>query len=102
MFNIITRKTLLAYCKEYPKAANALLAWYYELIDADFQSFQQLKAVFGNASLVGDDRVVFNIMGNHYRLVVRMVFTYKAIQIKWFGTHAEYDKIDVATVIYKK
>jgi mRNA interferase HigB len=50
---------------------------------------------------VGDDRVVFNIMGNHYRLVVRIVFTYKAIQIKWFGTHAEYDRIDVSTVKYK-
>jgi mRNA interferase HigB len=102
MFNIITRKTLLAYCKQYPKASNALLEWYYELLEADFQSFQDLKAVYGNASLVGDDRVVFNIMGNHYRLVVRIVFTYKAIQIKWFGTHAEYDKIDVATVTYKK
>lgn len=101
MFNIITRKTLLAYCKKYPKASNALLAWYYELIEADFQSFQDLKAVYANASFVGDDRVVFNIMGNHYRLVVRIVFTYKAIQIKWFGTHAEYDKIDVSTVKYK-
>ena len=101
MFNIITRKTLLAYCKEYPKAANAMLEWYYELIDADFQSFQQLKAVYGNTSLVGDDRVVFNIMGNHYRLVVRMVFTYKVIQIKWFGTHTEYDQINVSKVKYK-
>ena len=101
MFNIITRKTLLAYCKLYPKASNALLEWYYELIEADFQNFQDLKAIYGNASLVGDDRVVFNIMGNHYRLVVRMVFIYKAIQIKWIGTHAEYDKIDVTTVKYK-
>jgi mRNA interferase HigB len=40
-------------------------------------------------------------MGNHYRLVVRISFTYKAIQVKWFGTHAEYDKIDVKTVSYK-
>ncbi len=41
-------------------------------------------------------------MGNKYRLVVRMVFAYKAVQIKWFGTHAEYDKIDVTTVQYRK
>jgi mRNA interferase HigB len=53
-------------------------------------------------SLVGDDRVVFNIMGNKYRLVARLVFDYKAIQVKWFGTHAEYDKIDVAQVPFKK
>jgi len=101
MFNIITRKTLLAYCKKYPKASNALLEWYYEFIQADFKNFQELKSAYGNASLVGDDRVVFNIMGNHFRLVVRIVFTYKAIQIKWFGTHSEYDNIDVTNVSYK-
>lgn len=98
MFNIITRKTLLAYCQQYPQAANALLEWYHEILKADFSSFQELKAVYGNASLVGDDRVVFNIMGNHYRLVVRMLFTYKAVQIKWFGTHGEYDKINVTNI----
>lgn len=58
--------------------------------------------MYGNASLVADDRIVFNIMGNKYRLVVRMLFDYKAIQIKWFGTHAEYDKIDVKTIPFKK
>jgi len=101
MFNIIARKTLLAYCLLYPKAANALQEWYNEMILHEFKNFQELKAVYGNASVVGDDRVVFNIMGNHYRLVVRMVFDYKVIQIKWFGTHAEYDKIDVKTIKYK-
>lgn len=102
MFNIITRKALLAYCLQYPQAANALMEWYHELLEADFKNFQDLKAVYRNASIVGDDRVVFNIMGNHFRLVVRIVFTYKAIQIKWFGTHAEYDKIDVVTISFKK
>lgn len=101
MFNIITRKTLLDYCRKYPNAFSALSEWYHEFAKADFKNFQELKAVYTNASLVGDDRVVFNIMGNHYRLVVRISFTYKAIQVKWFGTHAEYDKIDVKTVSYK-
>ena len=58
--------------------------------------------MYGNASLVADDRVVFNIMGNKYRLVVRIAFEFKAIQIKWFGTHVEYDKIDVTIIQYKK
>jgi len=102
MFNVIARKTLLAYCVMYPRAANALKEWYREMELSDYASFQDLKAEYGNASLVGDDRVVFNIMGNHYRLVVRIVFDYKAVQIKWFGTHAEYDKVDVKTVQYKK
>lgn len=102
MFNIIARKTLLVYCGLYPKAANALKEWYREMETAEYGSFQQLKLQYGSASLVGDDRVVFNIMGNHFRLVVRMVFDYKTIQIKWFGTHAEYDQVDVKTVQYKK
>ena len=102
MFNIITRKTLLIYCLRYPKASNALLEWYAEFIKSDFQNFNELKSVYKSVSLVGDDRVVFNVMGNKYRLVVRMVFEYRAIQIKWFGTHAEYDEIDVETVKFKK
>lgn len=102
MFNIITRKTLLEYCKKYPDAAVALQGWYYELLKSEFRSFNELKEVYGSASLVGDDRVVFNIMGNKYRLVARMVFEYRAIQVKWFGTHAEYDKIDVIRVPFKK
>lgn len=103
VFNIIARKTLLDFCKQYPAAAAiALQQWYYELLKSDFKNFNELKKVYGNASLIKDDRVVFNIMGNKYRLVVRIVFEFKAIQVKWFGTHAEYDKIDVATVVYKK
>ena len=101
MFNIINRKILLAYGDAYPNAKNALFEWYYEFLHADFNNFQELKSVYGNASLVGDDRVVINILGNKYRLVIRVVFLYKTIQIKWFGTHKEYDKIDVATVKFK-
>jgi len=102
VFNIIARKTLLDYCKQYPNAATALQQWYHELLKSEFKNFNELKNVYGNASLIKDERVVFNIMGNKYRLVVRIVFEFKAIQIKWFGTHAEYDKINVATVIYNK
>lgn len=102
MFNIITRKSLLDYCLKYPQAANALQEWYYELITCEFKNFNELKFKYGSASLVSDDRVVFNIMGNKYRLVVRVVFQYKVIQVKWFGTHAEYDAIDVTSTIFKK
>jgi mRNA interferase HigB len=80
----------------------ALFEWYYELVISDFKNFNELKKVYVNVSLVSDDRVVFNIMGNKFRLVVRIVFEFKAIQIKWFGTHNNYDKIDVTTIQYKK
>jgi mRNA interferase HigB len=102
VFNIIARKILLDYCIKYPEAAIALQEWYYELLKSDFKNFNELKKVYGSTNLVGDDRVIFNIMGNKYRLVVRMVFEYKAIQVKWVGTHAEYDKIDVLAVRFKK
>lgn len=102
MFNIIARRTLLDYCRQYPSAANALKQWYAEWLSQDFSNFNEVKAVYGSVSIVGDDRAVFNIMGNKYRLVVRLVFDYKTIQIKWFGTHTEYDKIDVTTVQYQK
>ena len=102
MFNIITRKSLLQYCSKFPLAATPLQEWYYELINSNFKTFNELKLVYANASLVSDDRVVFNIMGNRFRLVVRIVFEYKVIQIKWFGTHAQYDKIDVKTIQNKK
>ena len=102
MFNIIARRTLLAYCKKYPDATTALLEWYYELLKTDFKNFNELKKVYGSASLIGDDRVIFNIMGNKYRLLVRMVFEYRVIQIKWFGTHSEYDRTDVKYIRYNK
>lgn len=102
MYNIIARKTLLAYHNKYPEAAIALGEWYYELLKSDYKNFNELKKVYSNVSLVGDDRVVFNIMGNKYRLVVRIAFEFKAIQIKWFGTHAAYDKTNVTIVKFKK
>ena len=93
---------MLGFCLKYPVARTALLEWYHELLKSDFENFNELKSEYGNASLVGDDRIVFNIMGNNFRLVVRIVFDFKVIQIKWFGTHDEYDKTDVATIQYKK
>ena len=98
MFNIIARKTLLDYCLRYPDVRNALLEWYHELEKSNFKNFNELKRIYPDASIVKDDRVVFNIAGNKYRLVVRIVFEFKTIQIKWFGTHAEYDKIDVSKI----
>ena len=102
MFNIIARKTLLDYCTKYPSAAIALQEWYHEMIHSDFKNLNELKMGYGNANHITDDRVVFNIMGNRYRLVVRIVFQYRVIQIKWFGTHTEYNEVDVTSTKFKK
>ncbi len=98
--NIINRKTVVYYGEKYPKAKNQLLAWYNEMLEQEFENFNELKAVYGNASIVNNQRVVFNIKGNEYRLVVSVNFRRKACYTIWFGTHKEYDKIDVATVSY--
>ena len=102
MFNIIARRTLLEYCDDYPEAEKALREWYHELLNSDFRNFNEVKEVYKSVSIVGDDRAVFNIMGNKYRLAVRMVFEFRTIQIKWFGTHSEYDKINVTKIKFKK
>ena len=102
VFNIIARKTLLDYCKKYPEAENPLLQWYHELIRCEFKNLNELKIAYPDCSIVKNGRVVFNISGNKFRLVVRMVIEFKTIQVKWFGTHTEYDKINVSTIKYRK
>lgn len=98
--NIINRRTIIFYSQKYPKAKNQLLVWYNEMLEQEFDNFNQLKAVYGSAGIVSNQRVVFNIKGNDYRLVVSINFRRKACYTIWFGTHKEYDKIDVTTVTY--
>ena len=102
MFNIITSRTINEYCQKYPEATQALRKWYSDFSRASFNNANELKAVYRNASIVGDNRVVFNIGGNKFRLVVRISYQYKAVMVKWFGTHKEYDTIDVTTIQYER
>jgi mRNA interferase HigB len=96
--NIVARGTILLYTDKYPKAETALLNWYQEFIKASYENFNQLKAVYGNASIVANNRVIFNIKGNEFRLITSVNFKRQAAYIIWFGTHKEYDKIDAATI----
>lgn len=96
--NVINRKNLKTFYIIHPDAKEPLETWYKIAKKAAWNSFNHVKQVYPSADHVGDGRMVFNIKGNQYRLVVRFSFLYKAIQIKWFGTHSEYDKIDVLKV----
>ncbi len=96
--NIIAKGTILYYIDKYPKAKTSLMTWYYEFSKMSFVNFNALKAMYGNASIVAGNRVIFNIKGNDYRLVVSVNFRQLAAYVIWFGTHREYDKIDVTTV----
>ncbi|MCL4409309.1 MAG: type II toxin-antitoxin system HigB family toxin [Gammaproteobacteria bacterium] len=75
-----------------------LKAWYDEAKYAAWKSPHDIKSLYRNASFVGNNRVVFNIHGNKYRLVVSINYTFSIIYIRFVGSHAEYDKIDAATV----
>jgi mRNA interferase HigB len=96
--NIIVKRAILFYADKFPRAKTALLTWNAEFYKAEFGSFNELKKVYGNASIVANRRVVFNIKGNEYRLVVSVNFKQQAAYVIWFGTHKQYDKIDVESV----
>jgi mRNA interferase HigB len=81
-------------------AETPLMIWYTDFSGHRFSNFNELKKVYGNASIVNNNRVVFNIKGNDFRLVVSINFLQAASYVIWFGTHKEYDKIDVATIAF--
>lgn len=102
---IIARKTLREFVgllrgsKDHSAVKSALDSWFHEVQAANWRAPTDVTRNYANASIVGD-RVVFNIKGNSYRLVVAVDYRRQIVFIKWLGTHAAYDKIDVKTVKY--
>lgn len=103
---VIARKTLKQFVETLRGAQDqravkaALDSWFHEVQQAEWRSPADVVRTYRNASIVGPDRVVFNIKGNDYRLVVAIHYRLQIVFIKWIGTHKEYDKIDVRTVQY--
>jgi len=91
---IIAKRTLKEFWENHPDAEEALKAWYDEAIKANWKTFNEIKAEYRTASILGNDRVVFNIKGNHYRLIILILFAKSKIFIRFVGTHAEYDRVD--------
>lgn len=100
---IIARKTLRDFAdslrgsKDQKAVKSALDSWFHEVGNANWRAPTDVTRSYANASIVGD-RVVFNIKGNTYRLVVAVDYNRQIVFIKWLGTHAAYDKIDVRAV----
>lgn len=99
---VIAVKTLKQYAKKKKEAEQALFAWYQEACNAHWKNHNALKEQYRNASIVSDKRVVFNIHGNKYRLIVDIEYRLQIIFIVWIGTHNEYNKIDVTKLVYVK
>jgi mRNA interferase HigB len=100
---IIKEKTLSDYLmlSKYQQAEEPLKAWIFEVRYSSWENANELKAKYGNASIINSKRVVFNIKGNDYRLIVDIEYKLKIVFIVWFGTPVEYDKIDAKTVSYE-
>lgn len=100
---IIKEKTLTEYCRlnNYKQATESLKAWIYEVKFSSWENANELKTIYGNASIISSKRVVFNIKGNDYRLIVDIEYKLKIIFIVWFGTHKEYHKIDAKKINYE-
>ena len=95
---VIAISSLRRFWVRHPDAEQPLKAWYDEARHAAWKAPRDIKNHYASASFVGHNRVVFNIKGNDYRLIVAVAYRFQAIYIKFVGTHAEYDRVDAATV----
>jgi mRNA interferase HigB len=98
--HVISKRTLTDF-GELPNRQDArepLDAWYREAKRAKWNSFGDVKRTYASASVVANDRVVFNIHGNKYRLIVALNYAAGIVYIKFIGTHAQYDQIDASTI----
>lgn len=97
---ILAKRTLKEFWEQsnYSDSQGQLEAWHDEVLKADWASPQELKAQFGNASVLQDSRVVFNIKGNDYRLVVKINYLHRMVYVRFVGTHNMYDQIAAVTI----
>ena len=95
---IISRKTLSDFWEKHEDSRPALLAWFAEAENAEWKTPLEIKKKYSYGDPVGDNRFVFNIKGNSYRLVVKIQYNTGIIYIRFIGTHAEYDKINAEEI----
>jgi mRNA interferase HigB len=99
---VISYKTIRDFSNKHSDSGDALNNWYRIIEKADFANFNKLRTVFASCDAVGNDRYVFNIKGNHYRLIALIQFNIRTVYILFVGTHAAYDKINASTIKFKK
>ena len=95
---IISKKVLRNFWEIHPDSEQQLKAWYQEISKAEWHNPNKIKIEYPTASFLADNRVVFNIKGNRYRLIVKINYDYQMIWIRFIGTHAEYDKINAKRI----
>ena len=95
---VISRKRLKAFWDGHPDARAQLQAWYADAKRVTWRSPADVKGVYRNASVLVNGRVVFNVKGNRYRLVVAVQYRFGIVTIRFVGTHQAYDRIDATTI----
>ena len=95
---IISKSILTEFAARHEDSIEALNKWYAISKQADWNNLNDLKKTFRSTDYVGNDRYVFNIRGNKYRLVAMIFFNIRTLYIRFIGTHAEYDRIDCAKI----
>ena len=96
--HIISKKKLVDYYNKHNETKNRLEAWYHDVKKTEWNNPQDVKEKYKSASIIGGKRVVFNIKGNKYRLVVQINYEMKIIYIRFIGTHKEYNKINAEEI----
>ncbi|HEX5667304.1 MAG TPA: type II toxin-antitoxin system HigB family toxin [Chitinophagaceae bacterium] len=95
---VIAKKILREFWEKYPDCEQQLKAWYKEAIQSNWRNSQEIRIDYPSASFLEGNRVVFNIKGNHYRLIVRINYDYQMVWIRFIGTQSQYDRIDATKI----
>ncbi len=95
---VIAKKILREFWQKHRDCEQQLKAWYQETSKAEWKNTKDIKRDYPAASLLVNNRVVFNIKGNHYRLITKLNFDYQMVWIRFIGTHSDYDKIDATKI----
>jgi mRNA interferase HigB len=95
---IIARSTLREYWQKHPDTEQPLKAWFDDTSRANWKTPSDMKDNYANASIIANNRVIFNIKGNNHRLIVHIRYDISIVFIRFIGTHQEYDKIDATTI----
>ncbi len=95
---VIAKSTLKSFWEIHGDCEQQLKSWFREVSIARWKDSNELKQDYPSASILGNNRIVFNIKGNNYRIVVKINFDYQMVWIRFVGTHAQYDKIDAKEI----
>ncbi|HLG40475.1 MAG TPA: type II toxin-antitoxin system HigB family toxin [Chitinophagaceae bacterium] len=93
---VIAKRAINEFIEKYPQSAKVMLEWYLKTKESDWANFSDIKKVFRAADSVGNGLYVFNIGGNKYRLITRIIFGTRTVFIRFIGTHREYDKVNLS------